>query len=209
MDLPHSESPAARRPGRTWTVRISGHSDRTASVTCSSPCAMPPRSRDLAALRRFAEAHVGAHARAATVHPDAACACRQTQCSAHEDSQVHCAGSVLLVLRHDPAVAQVWTLMEVCAACAPLMTHTRVLGKALPRTRTPAPAAPAAAAPAAGAPAVPAVPGGFSAPSGPGFNSGDAPAAPSRRRSGGRGRPQQRQGRGGQGRGGQGRSSRG
>lgn len=98
---------------------------------------MPPRSRDLASLRRFAEAHVGAHARAATVHPDAACACRQTQCASHEDSQVHCAGSVLLVLRHDPAVGQVWTLMEVCAACAPLMTHTRVLGRALPRTRTP------------------------------------------------------------------------
>ncbi|MEW2168070.1 hypothetical protein AB0912_34545, partial [Streptomyces sp. NPDC007084] len=105
---------------------------------------MPPRSRDLTALRRFAEAHVGAHARAATVHPDAACACRQAQCASHEDSQVHCAGSVLLVLRHDPAVGQVWTLMEVCAACAPLMTHTRVLGRAVPRTRTPvAPAAPA------------------------------------------------------------------
>lgn len=146
MDLPYSESPAARRPGRTWTVRISGHSDRTASVTCSSPCAMPPRSRDLAALRRFAEAHVGAHARAATVHADAACACRQTQCASHEDSQVHCMGSVLLVLRHDPAIAQVWTLMEVCAACAPLMTHTRVVGRAVPRTRTPVvPPAPTAA----------------------------------------------------------------
>ncbi|MEU0787753.1 hypothetical protein ABZ341_40240 [Streptomyces sp. NPDC006173] len=160
---------------------------------------MPPRSRDLAALRRFAEAHVGAHARAATVHPDAACACRQTQCASHEGSQVHCMGSVLLVLRHDPAVGQVWTLMEVCAACAPLMNHTRVLGKALPRTRTPV--APAPETPTAGtSAAVPAVAGGFSAPSGPGFNSSDAPAAPSRSRSGGRGRPQPRQGRRDQGR---------
>ncbi|MFE2303412.1 hypothetical protein ACFXAW_35045 [Streptomyces sp. NPDC059445] len=160
---------------------------------------MPPRSRDLAALRRFAEAHIGAHARAATVHADAACACRQAQCAAHEGTQVHCMGSVLLVLRHDPAIAQVWNLMEVCAACAPLMTHTRVLGRALPRTRTPsAPSAPAATA---AAPAVaPAVPGGFSAPSGPGFNSADAPPAPSRRRSGGPGRPQSRQGRRDQGR---------
>lgn len=160
---------------------------------------MPPRSRDLAALRRFAEAHIGAHARAATVHADAACACRQAQCAAHEGTQVHCMGSVLLVLRHDPAIAQVWNLMEVCASCAPLMTHTRVLGRALPRTRTPsAPSAPAATA---AAPAVaPAVPGGFSAPSGPGFNSADAPPAPSRRRSGGPGRPQSRQGRRDQGR---------
>ncbi|GAA5031902.1 hypothetical protein [Streptomyces siamensis] len=161
---------------------------------------MPPRSRDLAALRRFAEAHVAAHGRAATVHPDASCACRQTQCASHEDSPVHCAGGVLLVLRHDPAVAQVWTLMEVCAACAPLMTHTRIVGRAVPRTRTPAvPPAPTAAADASvGAPAVP---GGFSAPTGPGFNSEDVSSAPSRRRSGGgRGGPRQRQGRRGQGR---------
>lgn len=199
MDLAHPNTPAARRPGRTWTIRVSGHSDRTASVTCSSPCSMPPRSRDLAALRRFAEAHAAAHARAATVHPDAACACRQTQCAAHEDSQVHCMGSVLLVQRHDPAVAQVWTLLEVCAACAPLMTHTRIVSRALPRTRTPD--SPAAQMPASTAPATaPAVAGGFSAPTGPGFNSADAPSAPSRRRSGGRGRPQPRQGRRDQGR---------
>ncbi|MCX5355614.1 hypothetical protein [Streptomyces mirabilis] len=199
MDLAHPNTPAARRPGRMWTVRVSGHSDRTASVTCSSPCGMPPRSRDLAALRRFAEAHAAAHARAATVHPDAACACRQTLCAAHEGSQVHCMGSVVLVLRHDPAIAQVWTLLEVCAACAPLMTHTRITSRALPRTRTPD--SPAALTPVPTAPATrPAVAGGFSAPTGPGFNSADAPSAPSRRRSGGRGRPQPRQGRRDQGR---------
>ncbi|WP_229703521.1 hypothetical protein [Streptomyces albiflavescens] len=156
---------------------------------------MPPRSRDLGALRRFAEAHAAAHARAASVHSDAACACRQAQCAAHDGMQVHCAGSVVLVLRHDPAVGQVWTLLEVCAACAPLMTHTRVVGHALPGTRKPTTAVAQTSAPAA-APTAPVVPGGFSAPTGPGFNSADAPSAPSRRRSGGRGgRPQRRQGR--------------
>lgn len=197
LDLAYPEPPAARRPGRTWIIRVSGHSDRTASVSCSSSCGMPSRSRDLTALRRFAEAHAAAHARAATVRPDAACACRQTQCAAHEGTHTHCAGGVVLVLRHDPAVGQVWTLLEVCTACAPLMTHTRVVGRALPRTRE-APAA--AATPAHAEPTTaPAVPGGFSAPTGPGFNSADAPAAPSRRRSGVRGRPQPRQGRRNQG----------
>ncbi|WP_329416095.1 hypothetical protein OG802_31780 [Streptomyces sp. NBC_00704] len=106
-----------------------GHRDRTASVTCSSPCAMPPRSRDLAALRRFAEAHAAAHARAAAVHHDAACWCRRQRCALHEDTRVACAGSVVLVLRHDPAVGQVWTLTEVCAACASLLPHARVLSR--------------------------------------------------------------------------------
>ncbi|MEV5530070.1 hypothetical protein [Streptomyces prunicolor] len=98
---------------------------------------MPARSRDIAALRRFAEAHAAAHVRAATVRPDAACGCRRQRCAAHEGTRVDCSGSVLLVLRHDPAVGQVWTLAEVCAACASLMTHTRVVGKPLPRTRPP------------------------------------------------------------------------
>ncbi|NKQ27995.1 hypothetical protein [Streptomyces galbus] len=138
---------------------------------------MPARSRDVAALRRFAEAHAAAHARAATVRPDASCGCRQYKCSAHEGARVTCAGSVVLVLRHDPAVGQVWTLTEVCSACAPLMTHTRVVGHATPRARQ-APEAPVpheapqpvvehpAGVPqgvAAGAEAR-AVPGGFSAP---------------------------------------------
>ncbi|WP_406449554.1 hypothetical protein OH768_02575 [Streptomyces sp. NBC_01622] len=98
---------------------------------------MPARSRDLPALRRFAEAHAAAHVRAATVRPDAACGCRRQRCAAHEGTRVDCSGSVLLVLRHDPAVGQVWTLSEVCAACAALMTHTRIVGKPVPRTRPP------------------------------------------------------------------------
>ncbi|MDX3311884.1 hypothetical protein ACWGH3_01265 [Streptomyces sp. NPDC054884] len=138
----HPDAPSARRPGRCWTIRVVGHRDRTASVTCSSACAMPPRSRDLAALRRFAEAHAAAHARAAAVHHDAACWCRRQRCAPHEDVRVSCAGTVVLVLRHDPSVGQVWTLSEVCSACASLMPHTRVLSRgAPPRPRVPDPAA--------------------------------------------------------------------
>ncbi|MEU3979284.1 hypothetical protein AB0F77_04095 [Streptomyces sp. NPDC026672] len=113
---------------------MNGHSDRTASLDCSSACRMPPRSRDLAALRRFAEAHAAAHARAATVRQDALCACRQSRCSAHEGTSGSCAGPVVLVLRHDPAVGRVWTLAEVCAHCAARLAHCRVVGTAPPRT---------------------------------------------------------------------------
>lgn len=79
---------------------------------------------------------------------------------------------MVLVLRHDPAVGQVWTLTEVCSACAPLMTHARVVALATPRARQEVPESPQpvverpVAGPevvAAGAEAR-AVPGGFSAP---------------------------------------------
>ncbi|MFC4501627.1 MULTISPECIES: hypothetical protein [Streptomyces] len=160
-----------------------GHRDRTASVTCSSACAMPPRSRDLGALRRFAVAHAAAHARAAAIHPDAACWCRRQRCALHEGTRVNCAGSVVLVLRHDPAVGQVWTLTEVCSACAPLMPHARVLNRAVPppppargpdresydRPEPSAPPTPPAVTP----PRL--VPGGFSAPSGAGPGPGPGP----------------------------------
>lgn len=182
----HPDAPSARRPGRCWTIRVVGHRDRTASVTCSSACAMPPRSRDLPALRRFAEAHAAAHARAAAVHHDAACWCRRQRCALHEGTRVACAGTVVLVLRHDPAVGQVWTLTEVCSACASLLSHARVLSRAVPPpSRVPDAGADARAGagvgegggsaqgagrPAPSGPATPAVgpsrlvPGGFSAP---------------------------------------------
>ena len=171
----YPDAPSARRPGRCWTIRVVGHRDRTASVTCSSACAMPPRSRDITALRRFAEAHVAAHARAAAVHHDAACWCRRQRCALHEDTRVNCAGTVVLVLRHDPAVGQVWTLTEVCSACAPLMPHARVLSRAVPPPPAPRnaeretydrPSPSGTTAPAVAPPRL--VPGGFSAPSGPG-----------------------------------------
>jgi hypothetical protein len=160
-----------------------GHRDRTASVTCSSACAMPPRSRDIAALRRFAEAHAAAHAKAAAVRPDAACWCRQQRCAGHEDTRVGCAGPVVLVLRHDPAVGQVWTLCEVCTACASLMSHSRVVGRAAPPERTRVPEQPVPRPTAVGT--APLVPGGFSAPS-----AGVAePQRTQRRRRRGRGGP--------------------
>ncbi|GHA11578.1 hypothetical protein [Streptomyces echinoruber] len=169
LALAYPDAPSARRPGRSWTIRVTGHRDRTASVSCSSACAMPPRSRDVAALRRFAEAHAAAHAKAVTVRADAACACRRQQCAAHEGTRVACAGPVVLVLRHDPAVGQVWTLTEVCSACAPLMSHARVVARAAAPARPVAAAAPAPAVEPESArsrAAAPprAVPGGFSAP---------------------------------------------
>ncbi|KND33851.1 hypothetical protein [Streptomyces acidiscabies] len=171
---------------------MTGRRDRTASVTCSSNCPMPARSRDVAALRRFAEAHAAAHARAATVRPDAACGCRQLKCAAHEGTRASCAGAVVLVLRHDPAVGQVWTLMEVCSACAPLMSHTRVVARAAPRARqggdappVPAPVPSVEAPPAQSSRAVP---GGFSAPAREGGELAEAVPRRRRGRTGGEGR---------------------
>ncbi|MFE9675608.1 hypothetical protein ACFYO5_16015 [Streptomyces sp. NPDC006259] len=133
---------------------------------------MPSRSRDLAALRRFAEAHATAHARAASVRYDAACWCRREQCALHEGTRVGCAGAVLLVLRHDPSVGQVWTLSEVCSACAALMPHTRIIGRATPPPPPdaggpgPAGTRPAEVRPPSAPTGAPPrlVPGGFSAP---------------------------------------------
>ncbi|GGL62616.1 hypothetical protein GCM10010129_02780 [Streptomyces fumigatiscleroticus] len=187
MALTYPEASSARRPGRLWTIRITGHSDRTASVTCSSACVMPPRSRDIAGLRRFAEAHALAHARAATVHAGAACQCRTQHCAAHEGTQTHCAGDVLLILRHDPAVGRVWTLAEVCSRCAPLMTHARVVGRAAPRMPEAAPR-PAAEPPGPAATTAVVVPGGFRAPAGAGNERRTGPV----RRTRGRSRPRRR-----------------
>ncbi|MEU8572852.1 hypothetical protein [Streptomyces asoensis] len=211
----HPDAPSARRPGRCWTIRVVGHRDRTASVTCSSACVMPPRSRDLAALRRFAEAHAAAHARAAAVHHDASCWCRRERCALHEGTRVACAGTVVLVLRHDPAVGQVWTLSEVCAACAALLPHARVLSRAAPPPPRAPETGPGAAAgraaetaqgagsgsgagsgpgsgrPAPSGPAAPTVgpprlvPGGFSAPS-TGVGAGPERGGGRRRGPGGR-----------------------
>ncbi|MFE0582559.1 hypothetical protein [Streptomyces sp. NPDC058874] len=167
--------PGSRVPGRTWTVRLTGHADHSASVTCSTEaCRMPPRSKDTAALKRFAAEHVRAHARLATVRPNAACACRAAQCAFHE-ARTQCTGSALLVLVHNPAVGQVWTLAEICQSCAPLIAHTAILGSARPPARQ---APPAAAVPApATAPAASPLPvaGGFSSPQA-------APEAPAVRR---------------------------
>lgn len=110
-------------PGRTWTVRLTGHPDHTVSVICSTAaCRMPPRSKDAASMRRFAAEHIKAHGRLGGARPNAACSCGSAHCALHE-SRVQCAGSSLLVLVHNPAVGQVWTLAEVCQTCARDIPH--------------------------------------------------------------------------------------
>ncbi|MEU6071908.1 hypothetical protein ABZ864_47695, partial [Streptomyces sp. NPDC047082] len=136
-----------------------GHADRTATVTCTNTaCQMPPRSKDLAVLRAFAAQHAAAHAKAAKVRPNASCHCRSLQCGAHPDTKVHCTGSVVLIVRHDPSVGRVWSVEEVCEMCAPLIPNATVVARA---ARRPSPDAPAAGH-AVPAPAPAPVPGGFS-----------------------------------------------
>ncbi|MFE5717871.1 hypothetical protein [Streptomyces erythrochromogenes] len=140
-----TQMPAARVPGRTWTVRLTGHPDHTVSVTCSTTaCRMPPRSKDAAGMRRFAAEHARAHGRLAGARPNAACSCGSAECALHEP-RAHCSGPALLVLVHNPAVGQAWTLAEVCQACARSIPHITVLA-------TGKPAASAPAAPAGGVP---------------------------------------------------------
>ncbi|MCT9093936.1 hypothetical protein N4G70_34525 [Streptomyces sp. ASQP_92] len=171
MTAINSHPDTGRMPGRTWTIRLAGHADHTATLTCSSAaCRMPPRSPDLARLRAYAAAHAAAHARAAGARPHAACACRAQDCAAHEAHPVSCAGQTVLILRHDPSIGQVWSLSEVCAACAARTPHTQILARTAPIGTDPA--APAQR------PVRPPVAGGFSAPAGPG---GPAPEAGIRR----------------------------
>ncbi|QNP66935.1 hypothetical protein [Streptomyces genisteinicus] len=175
MTIAPSDTPASVRvPGRGWTVRLTGHSDRSASVTCTATCRMPGRSRDIAALRRFAAQHAVAHARAATVRPNASCHCRAERCEAHPGETSHCAGGVVMILRHDPVVGRVWIVEEVCETCAPLIAHARVLARAETSGR----AAPATRSAQVAPPARPVVPSLFSSAAGP-FE----PEGPKERRS--------------------------
>ncbi|MGA5499393.1 hypothetical protein ACPCSP_34345 [Streptomyces cinereoruber] len=124
-------------PGRTWTVRLTGHPDHTVSVTCSTAaCRMPPRSKDAASMRRFATEHIKAHGRLAGARPNAACSCGSAHCALHE-ARIHCSGSSLLVLVHNPAVGQVWTLADVCQTCAQNIPHITILATAKPAVPTP------------------------------------------------------------------------
>ncbi|MFI8293744.1 hypothetical protein ACIGBL_31890 [Streptomyces sp. NPDC085614] len=52
------------------------------------------------------------------------------RCDAHADHKTHCAGSVMMILRHDPLVGQVRIVEEVCQMCAPLIPHARVIARA-------------------------------------------------------------------------------
>ncbi|MCB5166561.1 hypothetical protein LG634_17170 [Streptomyces bambusae] len=161
--------PGSRVPGRTWTVRLVGHADHSASVTCSNDaCRMPARSKDTAALKRFAAEHVRAHAKLAVVRPHAACTCRAAQCALHESTRTQCVGSSMLVLVHNPAVGQVWTLAEMCQACARVIPHASVVSRA---QEAPSAAAPASRSAAASVPAPAKAPG-----QAPGQASAPAPA---------------------------------
>lgn len=166
---PSDTTAPVRVPGRGWTVRLTGHSDRSASVTCTATCRMPGRSRDITALRRFAAQHAAAHAKAATVRPNASCHCRAERCEAHPGQSSHCAGGVVMILRHDPVVGRVWIVEEVCETCAPLIPHARVLARA-DAPRRAAPAARASEVPAPARPGVPSL-----------FSSAGAPSEPERR----------------------------
>lgn len=180
MTTAYSETPTERVPGRAWTVRITGHSDRTASVSCSTPaCRMPPRSKDLAMLRAFAARHAAAHAKAANLRPHAWCHCGAQRCAAHPETKTHCAGAVLLILRHDPTIGRVWSVEEVCEACAPLLGHATVLARAAASRRRPV--QPAITQPAGAVSAArPGVPGGFSSPAA-GPAEADSRTTPARR----------------------------
>jgi hypothetical protein len=134
----HTEPSTERIPGRAWTVRIVGHGRNSASVTCSTAaCRMPARSEDLTALRAFAARHAAAHAKAATVRPNAWCHCGSQHCGAHPDTKTHCAGAVVMILRHDPVMRRVWSVEEVCETCAPLIPNATVLARAERPRRTP------------------------------------------------------------------------
>lgn len=148
MTTAYRESSTERIPGRAWTVRLTGHSDRSATVTCSTAaCRMPARSKDLAALRTFAAQHAAAHAKVANIRPNAWCHCGSQRCGAHPDSKAHCAGAVVMILRHDPTVRRVWSVEEVCETCAPLIPNATVLARAERPSRAPVRPAPQVPAP--------------------------------------------------------------
>ncbi|MEU7015807.1 hypothetical protein [Streptomyces sp. NPDC046385] len=156
---------------------------------------MPARSKDVAALRAFAREHARAHARLAAPRPNAACACGASGCR-HHTARATCTGTTLLVLIHNPIVAEVWTLAEICQACAPHITHATVLAGGRTVAAQPGPAAATRTAPdVPGAPAgPPPVAVGFSS---PGAAGGETPDQPSARRRTGRGKPRgNRSGRG-------------
>ncbi|MCZ1011968.1 hypothetical protein [Streptomyces lydicus] len=187
MTTAHNETSTERVPGRAWTVRLTGHSDRSATVTCSTrACRMPPRSKDLATLRTFAARHAAAHAKAATIRPNAWCHCGSQRCAAHPD-KVHCAGAVVMILRHDPTQRCAWSVEEVCETCAPLIPHTTILARAgRPHRSNEQPVQQTSA------PVRPGIPGGFSSAAtssaqgkpAPARRARRAPQQPRRRRSG-------------------------
>jgi hypothetical protein len=150
---------------------------------------MPPRSKDLTALRTFAAHHAAAHAKVATIRPNAWCHCGSQRCGAHPLAKAHCAGAVVMILRHDPTARRVWSIEEVCETCAPLIPNATVLARAArPARTTERPTAKTTQVPP---PARTGVAGGFSSAAAPTTDDAApvrsarrAPQRPRRRRSG-------------------------
>ncbi|WP_438306773.1 hypothetical protein ACSHXN_45370 (plasmid) [Streptomyces sp. HUAS TT11] len=195
MTTATGEPSTGRTPGRAWTVRLTGHADRSASVSRTTPgCRMPPRSKDIAALRASAAEHAAVHAKVARIRPEATYHCRARNYTAHPQTQMPCTDTVVLIVRHDPVVGQVWSVEEVCATCAAQTPNASIRARAAPPAPTD-PAAPPAKTVPASAPAN--VPGGFSSP-GAGSD-GDTVRRPRRASSGRTRQPRRGQG-GGRGR---------
>ncbi|MGW2683592.1 hypothetical protein ACWC6I_10580 [Streptomyces sp. NPDC001414] len=134
-------------------------------MTCTTAtCRIPPRSRDLVGLRAFAAQHAAVHAGVAAALAHAWRHCGSTRCAAHPDAPAHCAGGVVLVLQHGPLAGRVWTLEEVCRACAPLIPHARVLARAAGSSREKPEQGLTVPAPLPAPFARPGIPGGFSSP---------------------------------------------
>ncbi|MFF8432412.1 hypothetical protein ACF07Y_46325 [Streptomyces sp. NPDC016566] len=127
-------------------------------------------------MRIFAAQHAAAHAKAATVRPNAWCHCGSQRCASHPDTRAHCAGGVVLILQHDPVVGRVWTIEEVCETCAPLIPNATAVARAARPKRTTQPTA--QTLPAQAPAARPVVPGGFSS---AGAGPAESQAAPGRR----------------------------
>ena len=121
------------RSGRCWTVRLVPYGrpaqgvcviDCTAAV-CRSRVPASVRHRDPARARAAAWHHMRAHAEEWDVAAGAVCRCRSTKCAWHSQA-IGCGGDLVLVVV--PGLGnRVWTVAEVCSACAQAVPGGRIL----------------------------------------------------------------------------------
>lgn len=125
------------RPGRWWTVRLVPYGrpaqgvcvvDCTAAV-CRSRVPASVRHRDPAQARASAWRHMRAHAEELDVAAGAACRCRSVGCAWHARA-TGCSGAAVLVVV--PGLTdRVWTVAEVCSACAGAIPRSHVLKRSI------------------------------------------------------------------------------